>query len=55
MIQDMVCQSIDMTDSLITDFFNIEQTTFSANITFSQIFYPINNCCADGKSDAIIV
>jgi len=52
----MICQSIDMNaDLLITNFFNIKQTTFSANITFSQIFNPIDNRCADGKSDAIIV
>jgi len=54
--QDVICQSIDMNaDLLITNFFNIKQTTSSANITFSQIFNPIDNRCTDGKSDAIIV
>lgn len=42
-------------DLLVTHFFNIKQTTLSANVTFPQILDPIDDRSADGKSNAIIV
>jgi len=43
------------TSLLISDFLDVEQSTFCTNICVVQIFDTINNSTPDSKSDTIII
>lgn len=40
---------------LITDLFDVEQTTFCADIRIAKIFDSIDNRGTNGKSDTVVV